>query len=96
MKIAQCVRARLYEHSTWLLYLTKIKVLIFILDYLNYFAIQTLVCSFFRYLLCASGDYVKVYSTATEECIHILQGHTNLVTGIQLNPQNHLQVTNLL
>ncbi|KYO33720.1 WD repeat-containing protein 75 [Alligator mississippiensis] len=45
-----------------------------------------------KYLLCASGDYVKVYSTATEECIHILQGHTNLVTGIQLNPQNHLQL----
>uniref|UniRef100_A0A8C3T739 WD repeat domain 75 n=1 Tax=Chelydra serpentina TaxID=8475 RepID=A0A8C3T739_CHESE len=44
------------------------------------------------YLLCASGDYVKVYSTATEECVHILQGHTNLVTGIQLNPQNHMQL----
>uniref|UniRef100_A0A8C3T3J3 WD repeat domain 75 n=1 Tax=Chelydra serpentina TaxID=8475 RepID=A0A8C3T3J3_CHESE len=45
-----------------------------------------------KYLLCASGDYVKVYSTATEECVHILQGHTNLVTGIQLNPQNHMQL----
>uniref|UniRef100_A0A8C8RY64 WD repeat domain 75 n=1 Tax=Pelusios castaneus TaxID=367368 RepID=A0A8C8RY64_9SAUR len=43
-------------------------------------------------LFCASGDYVKVYSTATEECVHILQGHTNLVTGIQLNPQNHMQL----
>ncbi|KAL7991567.1 hypothetical protein Chor_015823 [Crotalus horridus] len=45
-----------------------------------------------KYLLCASGDYIKVYSTLTEECLHILQGHTNLVTGIQLNPQNHLQL----
>ncbi|KAM6463818.1 WD repeat-containing protein 75 isoform 1-T1 [Liasis olivaceus] len=45
-----------------------------------------------KYLLCASGDYIKVYSTLTEECLHILQGHRNLVTGIQLNPQNHLQL----
>nr|XP_056717456.1 WD repeat-containing protein 75 [Euleptes europaea] len=45
-----------------------------------------------RYLLCASGDYIKVYSTATEECLHVLQGHSNLVTGVQLNPQNHLQL----
>ncbi|ETE65502.1 WD repeat-containing protein 75, partial [Ophiophagus hannah] len=45
-----------------------------------------------KYLLCASGDYIKVYSTLTEECLHILQGHSNLVTGIQLNPQNHLQL----
>nr|XP_028562458.1 WD repeat-containing protein 75-like [Podarcis muralis] len=45
-----------------------------------------------KYLLCASGDYVKVYSTATEECLHVLQGHSNIVTGVQLNPQNHLQL----
>ncbi|XP_033024487.1 WD repeat-containing protein 75 [Lacerta agilis] len=45
-----------------------------------------------KYLLCASGDYVKVYSTATEECLHVLQGHSNLVTGVLLNPQNHLQL----
>ncbi|XP_038645114.1 WD repeat-containing protein 75 [Scyliorhinus canicula] len=45
-----------------------------------------------RYLLCASGDLVKVYSTATEECVHALKGHKNLVTGIQLNPKNHLQL----
>ncbi|KAF7245052.1 WD repeat-containing protein 75 [Varanus komodoensis] len=45
-----------------------------------------------KYLMCASGDYVKVYRTATEECLHVLQGHSNLVTGIQLNPQNHLQL----
>ncbi|XP_053128663.1 WD repeat-containing protein 75 isoform X2 [Hemicordylus capensis] len=42
--------------------------------------------------MCASGDYIKVYSTTTEECLHVLQGHSNLVTGIQLNPQNHLQL----
>ncbi|KAJ6665215.1 hypothetical protein lerEdw1_004264 [Lerista edwardsae] len=45
-----------------------------------------------KYLLCTSGDYVKVYSTATEECLHVLQSHSNLVTGIQLNPWNHLQL----
>ena len=47
-----------------------------------------------RYIFCVSGDFIKVYSTATEECVHILQGHRNLVTGIQLNPNNHLQVLN--
>uniref|UniRef100_A0A673GE99 WD repeat-containing protein 75-like n=1 Tax=Sinocyclocheilus rhinocerous TaxID=307959 RepID=A0A673GE99_9TELE len=45
-----------------------------------------------RFLLCASGDLVKVYSTRTEEWLHSLQGHTNQVTGIALNPANHLQV----
>nr|XP_004660322.1 WD repeat-containing protein 75 [Jaculus jaculus] len=45
-----------------------------------------------RYLFCVSGDFIKVYSTATEECVHILQGHRNLVTGIHLNPNNHLQL----
>ncbi|ELW66605.1 WD repeat-containing protein 75 [Tupaia chinensis] len=44
------------------------------------------------YIFCVSGDFVKVYSTATEECVHILHGHRNLVTGIQLNPNNHLQL----
>uniref|UniRef100_A0A672RRW5 WD repeat-containing protein 75-like n=1 Tax=Sinocyclocheilus grahami TaxID=75366 RepID=A0A672RRW5_SINGR len=45
-----------------------------------------------RFVLCASGDLVKVYSTRTEEWLHSLQGHTNQVTGIALNPANHLQV----
>lgn len=45
-----------------------------------------------RYVLCTSGDLVKVYSTRTEEWIHTLQGHTNQITGIALNPANHLQV----
>ncbi|KAM3861857.1 WD repeat-containing protein 75 [Diretmus argenteus] len=45
-----------------------------------------------RFLLCASGECVKVFSTSTEECIHDLQGHTDLVTGVVLNPSNHLQV----
>uniref|UniRef100_A0A8C0CTR1 WD repeat domain 75 n=1 Tax=Balaenoptera musculus TaxID=9771 RepID=A0A8C0CTR1_BALMU len=45
-----------------------------------------------KYVFCVSGDFIKVYSTATEECVHILQGHRNLVTGIQLNPRNHLQL----
>ncbi|XP_032386107.1 WD repeat-containing protein 75 isoform X1 [Etheostoma spectabile] len=45
-----------------------------------------------RYLLCASGECVKVFSTSTEECIHDLRGHTGLVTGVLLKPSNHLQV----
>ncbi|KAJ8384109.1 hypothetical protein AAFF_G00209000 [Aldrovandia affinis] len=45
-----------------------------------------------KLLLCASGDSVKVFSTGTEECVHTLQGHTDLVTGIAFNPTNHLQV----
>uniref|UniRef100_A0A672FRF0 WD repeat-containing protein 75 second beta-propeller domain-containing protein n=1 Tax=Salarias fasciatus TaxID=181472 RepID=A0A672FRF0_SALFA len=44
------------------------------------------------FLLCASGQCVKVFSTSTEECIHDLQGHTDLVTGVLLRPSNHLQV----
>lgn len=45
-----------------------------------------------RFVLCTSGDLIKVYSTRTEEWIHNLQGHTKQVTGIALNPANHLQV----
>lgn len=45
-----------------------------------------------RFLLCASGESVKVFSTSTEECIHDLRGHTDLVTGVLLKPSNHLQV----
>ncbi|XP_035771121.1 WD repeat-containing protein 75 [Neolamprologus brichardi] len=44
-----------------------------------------------RFLLCASGEAVKVFSTSTEECIHELRGHTELVTGVLLRPSNHLQ-----
>ncbi|XP_062258530.1 WD repeat-containing protein 75 [Platichthys flesus] len=44
------------------------------------------------FLLCASGECVKVFSTATEECVHDLRGHTGLVTGVRLRPSNHLQV----
>ncbi|XP_069554886.1 WD repeat-containing protein 75 [Brachyistius frenatus] len=45
-----------------------------------------------RFLLCASGECVKVFSTSTEECVHDLRGHTALVTGVLLRPSNHLQV----
>ncbi|KAM9448034.1 WD repeat-containing protein 75-like isoform 1-T1 [Salvelinus alpinus] len=45
-----------------------------------------------RFLLCAAGESVNVYSTSTEEYVHDLQGHTDLVTGVVLNPLNHLQV----
>ncbi|XP_077473956.1 WD repeat-containing protein 75 [Stigmatopora argus] len=44
-----------------------------------------------KFLLCASGEFVKLYSTTTEECIQELRGHTDLVTGVLLNPSNHLQ-----
>lgn len=45
-----------------------------------------------KFIFCVSGDFVKVYSTATEECVHVLHGHRNLVSGILLNPNNHLQL----
>ncbi|KAM4731404.1 WD repeat-containing protein 75 [Anableps anableps] len=45
-----------------------------------------------RFLLCASGRNVKVFSTLTEECVQELRGHTDLVTGVLLRPSNHLQV----
>ncbi|KAM4558766.1 WD repeat-containing protein 75 [Odontesthes bonariensis] len=45
-----------------------------------------------RFVLCASGECVRVFSTSTEECIHNLRGHTDLVTGVLLRPSNHLQV----
>ncbi|XP_068878046.1 WD repeat-containing protein 75 isoform X2 [Aphelocoma coerulescens] len=44
------------------------------------------------YLLCASGDFVKVYSVTTEETLRLMGGHADLVTGIQLNPHNHMQL----
>ncbi|KAM9365512.1 WD repeat-containing protein 75 [Pholidichthys leucotaenia] len=44
-----------------------------------------------KFLLCASGECVKVFSTSTEECIHNLRGHTDLVTGVLFRPSNHLQ-----
>ncbi|XP_037345235.2 WD repeat-containing protein 75 [Pungitius pungitius] len=44
-----------------------------------------------RLLLCASGHSVKVFSTSTEECVHDLRGHSDLVTGVLLRPSNHLQ-----
>ncbi|NXH22530.1 WDR75 protein, partial [Bucco capensis] len=45
-----------------------------------------------KYLLCASGDFVKLYSVGTEETLRLMGGHANLVTGIQLNPHNHMQL----
>ncbi|XP_061143492.1 WD repeat-containing protein 75 [Syngnathus typhle] len=44
-----------------------------------------------KFLLCASGVCVKVYSTATEEFVHELRGHSDLVTGVLIKPSNHLQ-----
>ncbi|XP_066409781.1 WD repeat-containing protein 75 [Molothrus aeneus] len=45
-----------------------------------------------KYLLYASGDFVKVHSVNTEETLGLLCGHADLVTGIQLNPHNHMQL----
>uniref|UniRef100_A0A8B9S1J4 Uncharacterized protein n=1 Tax=Accipiter nisus TaxID=211598 RepID=A0A8B9S1J4_9AVES len=43
-----------------------------------------------KYLLCAAGDFVKMYSVATEETLRLMGGHADLVTGVQLNPHNHI------
>ncbi|XP_042162292.1 WD repeat-containing protein 75 isoform X1 [Oncorhynchus tshawytscha] len=53
---------------------------------------ETVITNDSRFLLCASGESVKVYSSSSEECVHDLQGHTDLVSGIVRNPSNHLQV----
>ncbi|NXN99488.1 WDR75 protein, partial [Rhinopomastus cyanomelas] len=45
-----------------------------------------------KYLFCASGDFVKMYSLATEETLRVMGGHADLVTGLQLNPHNHMQL----
>ncbi|XP_061858678.1 WD repeat-containing protein 75 isoform X2 [Colius striatus] len=45
-----------------------------------------------KYLLCVSGDFVKMYSLATEETLRLMGGHADLVTSIQLNPHNHMQL----
>lgn len=33
-----------------------------------------------------------MFSASTEECVHHLLGHTDLITGLVLRPSNHLQV----
>lgn len=33
-----------------------------------------------------------MYSVATEETLRVMGGHADLVTGVQLNPHNHMQV----
>ncbi|XP_051786405.1 LOW QUALITY PROTEIN: WD repeat-containing protein 75 [Erpetoichthys calabaricus] len=45
-----------------------------------------------RFLLCAAGNRVQVLSTQSQECLHILEGHSSLVSGLVLNPANHLQL----
>ncbi|KAG2459370.1 WDR75 protein, partial [Polypterus senegalus] len=45
-----------------------------------------------RFLLCAAGNRVQVLSTQSLECQHILEGHSSLVSGLVLNPANHLQL----
>ncbi|XP_037542199.1 WD repeat-containing protein 75 [Nematolebias whitei] len=53
---------------------------------------EPIISSDSKFLLCVSGDSVKVFSTVTEECVHELRGHTGQVTGVLLRPSNHLQV----
>ncbi|KAJ8313937.1 hypothetical protein KUTeg_008498 [Tegillarca granosa] len=43
-------------------------------------------------LFCCTGNSVKVFSTASGECIHVLTGHTGQVTGVQIHPKNKLQL----
>uniref|UniRef100_A0A3Q2D1Y4 WD repeat domain 75 n=1 Tax=Cyprinodon variegatus TaxID=28743 RepID=A0A3Q2D1Y4_CYPVA len=45
-----------------------------------------------RFLLCASGHHVKVFSILTEECVQELRGHTDLVTGLLPRPLYVLQI----
>ncbi|XP_075687390.1 WD repeat-containing protein 75 [Rhinoderma darwinii] len=45
-----------------------------------------------KYLLCVSGNFIKIFSTVTEDCIHVLWSHNDLVTGIEFNPNNPLQL----
>ncbi|XP_065697099.1 WD repeat-containing protein 75 [Patagioenas fasciata] len=45
-----------------------------------------------KYLLCASGDFVKIYSLGTGETLRLMGGHADVVTGVQLNPRNHMQL----
>ncbi|XP_069839644.1 WD repeat-containing protein 75 isoform X2 [Dendropsophus ebraccatus] len=49
-------------------------------------------CERSRYLICVSGDSIKVFSIVTEQCIHVLWSHKDLVTGIELNSNNPLQL----
>ncbi|XP_067932246.1 WD repeat-containing protein 75-like isoform X1 [Watersipora subatra] len=45
-----------------------------------------------RYLLCCCGCNVKVYSILTGKVVHVLKGHSDLVTSIAFNPSNQFQV----
>ncbi|XP_015257838.1 PREDICTED: WD repeat-containing protein 75 [Cyprinodon variegatus] len=53
---------------------------------------KPLISSDSRFLLCASGHHVKVFSILTEECVQELRGHTDLVTGLLPRASNHLQI----
>ncbi|KAK2143030.1 hypothetical protein NP493_4678g00001 [Ridgeia piscesae] len=45
-----------------------------------------------KYLLCVSGNAVKVLSTVSGECVQELRHHTACVTSIQINPANQYQL----
>jgi NET1-associated nuclear protein 1 (U3 small nucleolar RNA-associated protein 17) len=45
-----------------------------------------------RYFFCCCGCVVKVISVATGDTYKVLRAHTDLVTGVANNPNNHLQV----
>ena len=48
--------------------------------------------SYSRCVFCCSNSVVKVYSTASGECVRELNGHKAAVTGLAINPNNSLQV----
>lgn len=35
---------------------------------------------------------MKIYSLGTGETLRLMGGHADVVTGVQLNPRNHMQV----
>ncbi|XP_071803710.1 WD repeat-containing protein 75-like [Asterias amurensis] len=45
-----------------------------------------------KYIFVSSGFIVKIFSTASGECVQELKGHDGEVTGVAVNPRNKLQV----
>ncbi|XP_069110726.1 WD repeat-containing protein 75-like isoform X1 [Argopecten irradians] len=45
-----------------------------------------------RFLFCCAETLIKVYSTASGECVHDLKGHTDTTTGLVINSLNKLQL----
>jgi len=45
-----------------------------------------------KVLFCCCGRRIRVYSTSTGDLLRELKGHEGKVTGIKVNPRNHLQL----